>query len=117
MTLQRTELLRMDRLPSRRPQRLRNIEGIGYVIDILEPHRSDLTDNLSKANALADYAQKQPGAPIGRLQLIREGKDNLTSKKRMKRLDLMRSAVRTRIMQIHTTQELDNLFLDDSLVD
>lgn len=96
---------------------IRNVDGIGYVIDILEPHRSDLTDNLSKAKALADYAQKQPSAPIGRLQLIREGKDNITGKKRMKRLDLMRSAVRTRVMQIQTTQELDNLFLDDSLVD
>ncbi len=95
---------------------IRNVEGVGYVIDILEPHRSDLTDNISKAKALADYAQKQPSVPIGRLQLIREGKDNITSKKRMKRLDLMRSAVRMRVMQIQTTQELDNLFLDDSLV-
>lgn len=96
---------------------IRNVTGIGYVIDILEPHRADLTDNLSKAKALADYAQKQPTAPIGRLQLIREGKDNITGKKRMKRLDLAKSAVRARVMQIQTTQELDNLFLDDSLVD
>ena len=97
---------------------IRNVTGIGYVIDILEPHRADLTDNLSKAKALADYAQKQPSAPIGRLHLIREGKDNVNSKKkRIKRLDLMRSAVRARVMQIQTTQELDNLFLDDSLVD
>lgn len=96
---------------------IRNVEGIGYVIDILEPHRSDLTDNLSKAKALADYAQKQPSAPIGRLQLIREGKDNITGKKRMKRLDLAKSAVKERVMQIQTTQELDNLFLEDSMVD
>lgn len=96
---------------------IRNVTGIGYVIDILEPHRADLTDNLSKAKALADYAQKQPSAPIGRLQLIREGKDNITGKKRMKRLDLAKSAVRARVMQLQTTQELDALFLDDSLVD
>lgn len=96
---------------------IRNVTGIGYVIDILEPHRADLTDNLSKAKALVDYAQKQPNAPIGRLQLIREGKDNITGKKRMKRLDLAKSAVRARVMQLQTTQELDNLFLDDSLVD
>lgn len=96
---------------------IRNIAGIGYVIDILEPHRADLTDNLSKAKALADYAQKQPTAPIGRLQLIREGKDNITGKKRMKRLDLAKSAVRAKVMQVQTTQELDNLFLDDGLVD
>lgn len=96
---------------------IRNVTGIGYVIDILEPHRADLADNISKAKALADYAQKQPSSPIGRLQLIREGKDNITGKKRMKRLDLMRSAVRTRVMKLRTTQELDNLFLDDDLVD
>lgn len=96
---------------------IRNVAGIGYVIDILEPHRGDLTDNLSKAKALVDYAQKQPSAPIGRLQLIREGKDNITGKKRMKRLDLAKSAVRARVMLLQTTQELDVLFLDDSLVD
>ncbi len=96
---------------------IRNVTGIGYVIDILEPHRADLTDNLSKTKALVDYAQKQPSAPIGRLQIIREGKDNITGKKRMKRLDLAKSAVRAKVMQIQTTQELDNLFLDDSLVD
>ena len=96
---------------------IRYENGIGYVIDLLEPHRPDLTDNLSKAKELADYAQRQPSAPIGRLQLIREGKDNITGKKRMKRLDIAKSAVRARVMQIQTTQELDNLFLDDSLVD
>lgn len=96
---------------------IRNDVEIGYIIDILEPHRPDLIDNLSKAKALASYAQSQPSAPIGRLQLIREGKDNITGKKRMKRLDLAKSAVRAKVMQIQTTQELDNLFLDDNLVD
>lgn len=96
---------------------IRNVTGIGYVIDILEPHRGDLTDNLSKAKALVDYAQKQLSAPIGRLQLIREGKDNITGKKRMKRLDMAKSAVKARVMQLQTTQELDNLFLDDNMID
>ena len=86
-------------------------------MDILEPHRGDLTDNLSKAKALVEYAQKQPTAPIGRIQLIREGRDNVTGAKRMKRLDLAKSAVKARVMAIQTTQELDNLFLDESLVD
>ena len=96
---------------------IRNVVGIGYAIDILEPHRGDLTDNLSKAKVLVDYAQKQPSAPIGRLQMIREGKDSITGKKRMKRLDLAKSAVRERVMQLQSTQELDALFLDDSLVE
>ncbi len=90
---------------------IRKDEELRYVIDILEPHRPDLTDNLSKAKALADYAQKQPSAPIDRLQLIR-----ITGKKQMKRLDLAKSAVRERVLRIQTTQELDALFLDDSLV-
>lgn len=96
---------------------IRNVPGIGYVVDILEPHRGDLTDNLSKAKAFVEYAQKQPTAPIGRIQLIREGRDNVTGAKRMKRLDLAKSAVKARVMAIQTTQELDNLFLDESLVD
>ena len=96
---------------------IRNVVGIGYVIDILEPHRGDLTDNLSKAKALVDYAQKQPSAPIGRLQMIREGKVSITGKKRMKRLNLAKRAVREKVMQLQTTQELDALFLDDCLVE
>lgn len=96
---------------------IRNVLGIGYVVDILEPHRGDLTDNLSKAKALVEYAQKQPTAPISRIQLIREGRDNVTGAKRMKRLDLAKSAVKARVMAIQTTQELDNLFLDENLVD
>ena len=96
---------------------IRNVPAIGYVIDILEPHRGDLTDNLSKAKALVEYAQAQPSAPIGRIQLIREGRDGVTGIRRMKRLDLAKSAVKARVMNIQTTQELDNLFLDDSLVD
>ncbi len=96
---------------------IRNLPAIGYVIDILEPHRSDLTDNLSKAKALADYFQNQPTAPIGRIQLIREGRDGITGNRRMKRLDMAKSAVRARVNAIQTTQELDNLFLDDSLTD
>lgn len=35
----------------------------------------------------------------------------------MKRLDLAKSAVRERVMQLQSTQELDALFLDDSLVE
>lgn len=96
---------------------IRNVVGIGYVIDILEPHRGNFTDNLSKAKALLDYARKQPTAPIGRIQLIREGKDSVTGAKCLKRLDFVKRAVQARIMAIHTIEELDALFLDDSLID
>ena len=96
---------------------VRKVMGIGYVVDILEPHRGDLTDNLSKAKAFVDYAQRQPTAPIGRIQLIREGRDGVTGAKRLKRLDLAKSAVKAKVMSIQTTDELDAMFLNDSLVD
>lgn len=35
----------------------------------------------------------------------------------MKRLDLAKSAVRAKVMPLQTTQELNALFLDNSLVD
>ena len=54
--------------------------------------------------ALVDYVQKQPSAPIGRLQMIREGKDSITGKKRMKQLNLAKRAVREKVMQLQTTK-------------
>jgi type III restriction enzyme, res subunit superfamily len=96
---------------------IRNVMGIGYVIDILEPHRPDLGDNLSKAKALVEYAQDHATKPIGRIQLIREGRDNITGAKRMKRLDLAKSAVKAKVISLQTPEELDQLFLDDRYVD
>ena len=96
---------------------IRKVTGVGYVIDMLEPHRPDFSDNLSKAKAFVAYAQKMPSAPIGRLQIIREGKDNVTGKKRMKRLDLAKSAVKAKIVPMQTLDELNALFLDDSMID
>jgi len=43
------------------------------VIDILEPHDSSRKDNLGKAKGMAKYAEDNLG--IGRVQLIREGKN------------------------------------------
>ena len=41
----------------------------------------------------------------------------ISPKKRMKRLDLAKSAVKAKAMTLQTTIELDHLFLDDSMVD
>ena len=95
---------------------VRDVPETGYVIDILEPHRGDLTDNLSKAKAFMRYMERQPSAQIGRIQLIRAGKDSLTGHKKMKRLDFSRSYVRDEVKKIFSTTELDNLFLNDNLI-
>lgn len=63
------------------------------------------------------YAQDHATKPIGRIQLIREGRDNITGARRMKRLDLARSAVKAKVLSLQTPDELDQLFLDDQYVD
>lgn len=79
----------------------------GYVIDILEPHNPEFKDNLGKAKGFAEYARQNPG--IGRIQLIRMGKDAV-GKDRFKRLDMSKSAIRDKIAYIMSNDELDHLF-------
>ena len=86
---------------------IRSDIATGYVIDILEPHMPSLRDNLGKAKALAEYARQNP--ILDRVQLIREGRDALGNK-RFKRLDMGRSAVREKVQQAVTNDELDRIF-------
>lgn len=79
----------------------------GYVIDILEPHNPEFKDNLGKAKGFAEYARQNPG--IGRIQLIRMGKD-AAGKNRFKRLDMSKSAIRDKVAHIISSDELDHLF-------
>lgn len=52
---------------------IRSDPQLDYVVDILEPHNPEFKDNLGKAKGFAKYAENEPC--IGRVQLIREGKD------------------------------------------
>ena len=89
---------------------IRSDIATGYVIDVLEPHMPSLRDNLGKAKALAEYARQNP--ILGRVQLIREGRDSLGNK-RYKRLDMGRSAVREKVQQAQTNDQLDRIFEDE----
>nr|WP_072514683.1 DEAD/DEAH box helicase family protein [Ndongobacter massiliensis] len=80
------------------------------IIDVLEPHNPDFNDNLAKAKGFAEYARQNPG--VGRIELIRKGKDT-TGKERFKRLDMAMNAVRDKVMQAMTTEELNRLFDTD----
>lgn len=81
-----------------------------YVIDILEPHDPTRIDNLGKAKGFAEYARQNPG--VGRIQLIRMGKDAV-GHKRFKRLDMAMSLVRDKVSHAMTNDELDHIFETD----
>ena len=81
-----------------------------YLIDLLEPHGQQFSDNVAKAKALADYAAKNPA--LARVQMIREMKSPIPGEKVFKRLDMAKSSVRTKVMGIHKPDELDQLFAE-----
>lgn len=89
---------------------VRKDSDMEYVIDILEPHDPTRIDNLGKAKGFAEYARQNPG--VGRIQLIRMGKDG-AGKKRFKRLDMARSLVRDKVSRAMTNDELDHIFETD----
>jgi len=80
---------------------------LGYVIDILEPHRANEKDNIGKAKGFAAYAKENPS--VGRIQLIRLEKD-ITGTPRFKRLDMTMSEVREAVLNAINNDELDHLF-------
>lgn len=78
-----------------------------YVVDILEPHDPTRDDNVSKAKALAKYAEEN--CCIGRAQLIRLTKNATGSA--LCRLDFAtHSELWEKVKVITTNEELDNLF-------
>ncbi len=81
-----------------------------YLIDVLEPHGQQYSDNLAKAKALADYAARNP--QLVRVQLIREMKGPIPGQKIYKRLDMAISSVRMKVMGVNKPDELDQLFTE-----
>ncbi len=81
---------------------------VKYVIDVLEPHGNQYTDNLPKAKALAQYAKDE--SRLGRIQLIHK-KTNAGGISKFRRLDLTDIEVRDRVLRAVSNEELDNIFL------
>ena len=79
---------------------------VDYVIDILEPHGNQYTDNLPKAKALAEYAKNEDR--LGRIQLIHKTSDAGGS--HFIRLDLTDIAVRDKVLHADRDEELINIF-------
>ena len=89
---------------------IRRDPELQYVLDILEPHNPDFKDNLGKAKGFAYYAEEEPR--IGRIQLIRTGKD-AAGNTRYKRLDMAKGSVRNKVFAAVNTDELDHIFDTD----
>lgn len=86
---------------------IRQDNQLGFIMDILEPHQDGLKDNLGKAKGFARYAEKEQR--IGRVQLIRMGKD-AAGNNRFIRLDLAKGAIRKAVLAAVNNDELDHLF-------
>ena len=85
---------------------IRSDPTVDYVVDILEPHGNQYTDNLPKAKALAEYAQNE--TRLGRVQLIHKTSD--ASGNRFIRLDLTDIDVRDKVLHANNDDELGNIF-------
>jgi len=80
--------------------------GSEIVVDIIEPHRTNLTDAVPKAKGLAEYARKH-GDQFGRIEYIIVGRGG-----EIKRLDLNKEVIRERVLKVETQSHLEQL-LDD----
>ena len=80
----------------------------GFVVDVLEPHRANITDNLGKAQALANYARDNP--TVGRVELIRGDGNSF------RRLDMSVAEIREKVLSAKTNAELDNVFAEHGKV-
>ena len=92
---------------------VRSESGVGYVVDILEPHGNQYADNLPKAKALAEYAKNEDR--IGRIQLIH--KNNNAGGSNFVRLDLTDMVVRDKVLHAMTSDELDHIFDTDGIAE
>lgn len=92
---------------------IRNDPMIGYVIDILEPHGSQYSDNLPKAKALAAYAKKEDR--LGRIQLIH--KTATANGQKFIRLDLTDIDNQESVLHANTDDELTNIFTMNGIIE
>ena len=90
----------------------RKVDG-KIVLDILEPHRDDASDNWPKAVGLAKYANRHSGE-FGRILLIREV--SVAGIKTLKALDMANLTIRNKVLPITTDAQLNAIFESDGSI-
>jgi len=78
------------------------------VVDILEPHDPSRDDNVSKARALARFAERH-GGHFGRIQLVRKRRV-AGGGEQFVRLEMNSQAAIEQVLLISTAAQLDKLF-------
>lgn len=91
---------------------IRKDAELDYVVDILEPHGDQFADSLPKAKALAEYAKNEDR--MGRIQLIHKNTD-AGGVNRFKRLELTDVAIREKVLNAYTNEELNHIFDTDGI--
>lgn len=79
---------------------------VGYQFDILEPHRSDLDDNLYKAKGLVHYSLRMP--QLKRCEMIRI--EETAAGDRFLRLNTARISVQNDVLSATNENTLNTLF-------
>jgi type III restriction enzyme len=82
-------------------------EGKKFVIDILEPHRTNQDDTFAKAKGLAEYAAKH-GTELGKAMMLTvegEGDDALISG-----CDVSDRATREKVLRTQNNEQIQGLF-------
>ena len=80
-------------------------KGKRITVDLLEPHTTSLADAVYKAKGYASFAEKH-GDDFGRIELI-----EVTRSNDIRRLDVVKESVRSRVKKIATPEELNKLFV------
>lgn len=94
---------------------VRRDPGTQYAVDILEPHSPDFADNLPKAKAMAAFAEKAMTV-VGRVEMIRQQKNSI-GQRVFVRLNFASIAIREKLKQIRTHDDLSALFETDGIVE
>lgn len=89
---------------------IRNNSTLGYIIDVIEPHGTQFTDNINKAKGLAKYCLDQYNLPgqFNRVQLVRE--ITKYGKTKIVRLELNDTSIRNKVLSCVSNEELNHIF-------
>jgi type III restriction enzyme len=81
--------------------------GDRFVIDVVEPHRTDLDDTFAKAKGLAQYAEAY-GTEFGKLMMLRI--EGLGDKRLFFGFDVNDTATRRTVLRLRSNEEVQGLY-------